>query len=94
MKKAIVTLLMGMGIICAVPKTNAREFKEHISKEFILAGDASRSTLFIYNISGFIKVVGYSGDKVLMEMEETISADDDKNLETGKKEFKMGYDQK
>jgi len=94
MKKLIVTLLMGMGMICAIAQTNDREFREHLSREFILSGNPAGATLFIYNISGFIKVVGYSGDKVLMEMEETISADDDKNLETGKKEFKMGYDQK
>jgi hypothetical protein len=91
MKKAIVTLLMGMGIICAVPKTNATEFKEHLSKEFILAGDASRNTLFIYNISGFIKVEGYQGNKVLLEMDKIITADDDKSLEEGKKEFRLAF---
>jgi hypothetical protein len=94
MKKAIVTLLMGMGIICAVPKTNAREFKEHLSKEFILAGDASHSTLFIYNISGFIKVEGYQGNKVLLEMDKTIGADDDKSLKEGKKEFRLAFDER
>lgn len=92
MKKAIVTLLMGMGIICTVPKADAREFKEHVSKEFTLTGDAARSTLFIYNISGFIKVEGYAGTKVLLEMDKTITADDDKNLETGKKEFRLAFD--
>lgn len=92
MKKAIVTLLMGMGIICAAPKADAREFKEHVSKEFTLTGDAARSTLFIYNISGFIKVEGYAGPKVLLEMDKTITADDDKNLETGKKEFRLAFD--
>ena len=94
MKKVIVTLLMGLGIICTVSKANAREFKEHISKEFALSGEAAASTLFIYNISGFIKVEGYSGNKVLLEMDKTITADDDKNLETGKKEFKIAFDQK
>jgi hypothetical protein len=94
MKKVVVTLLMGLGIICAVPKANATESKEHISKEFALSGDAAASTLFIYNISGFIKVEGYSGNKVLLEMDKTITADDDKNLETGKKEFKLAFDQK
>jgi DUF4097 and DUF4098 domain-containing protein YvlB len=94
MKKVIVTLLMGLGIICAVPKASAREFKEHITKEFELSGEATANTLFIYNISGFIKVEGYSGNKVLLEMDKTITADDDKNLETGKKEFKMAFDQK
>ena len=94
MKKAIVTLLMGMGIICTVPKADAREFKEHVSKEFTLTGDAARSTLFIYNISGFIKVEGYAGTKVLLEMDKTITADDDKNLETGKKEFRLAFDER
>jgi len=94
MKKLFVTLLMGMGIVCAVPETNAREFKEHISKEFMLSKDATGSTLFIYNISGFIKVEGYSGNKVLLEMDKTITADDDIKLETGKKEFRLAFDQK
>ncbi len=94
MKKVIVILLMGMGIICTVTKANAREFKEHMSKEFTLTGDASGATLFIYNISGFIKVEGYSGNKVLLEMDKTITADDDKTLETGKKEFRLAFDEK
>jgi hypothetical protein len=93
MKKIIVTLLMGMGILCALPEVNAREFKEHLSKEFSLAGNASGSILYIYNISGFIKVEGYSGNKVLLEMDKTISADDDKDLETGKKEFRLAFEQ-
>jgi len=94
MKKIIVTLLLGMGIICAVRAGNDREFKERISKEFSLSADGSGSTLFIYNISGFIKVEGYSGNKVLLEMDKTISADDEKNLEIGKKEFRLAFDQK
>jgi len=50
--------------------------------------------LFIYNISGFIKVEGYAGDKVLLEMDKTISAENDKDLESGKKEFRLTFDQK
>ena len=94
MKKAIVTLLMGLGIICTVPKANAREFKEHMSKEFTLSGDAAENTLFIYNITGFIKVEGYAGNKVLLEMDKTITADDSKTLETGKKEFRLAFDER
>ncbi len=94
MKRIIVTLLMGMGILCAIPEANAKEFKEHVSKEFTVSGNSSQAILFIYNISGFIKVEGYSGNKVLLEMDKTISADDDKTLETGKKKFRLGFDQK
>ena len=93
MKKVIVTLLVGLGIICAVPKANAREFKEKMRKEFTLSSDAASSTLFIYNITGFIKVEGYSGNIVLLEMEKTIKADDEKTLETGRKEFRIAFDQ-
>ena len=94
MKKVIVALFIGMGIICAQTKANARDFKEHVSKEFVVTGNASEATLFIYNISGFIKVEGYSGNKVLLEMDKTITADDDKTLETGKKEFRLGFDER
>jgi Toastrack DUF4097 len=94
MKKSIVILLTGLGIICTGPKAGANEFKEHMTREFTLASDASTATLFIYNITGQIKVVGYSGNKVVLDMDKTITADDDKTLETGKKEFKLGFDQK
>lgn len=94
MKTVIVACLMGMGILCAIPKAKAKEFKEHVSKEFIVSANTSRAILFIYNISGFIKVEGYAGNKVLLEMDKTISGDDDKTLELGKKEFKLGFDQK
>jgi hypothetical protein len=94
MKKVIVTLLMGMGIICAFPTASAQEFKEHMSKEFILSKDGAGGTLFIYNISGFIKVEGYTGNKVSLEIDKTITADDNKTLETGKKEFRLAFDQK
>jgi hypothetical protein len=93
MKNLIVTLIMGMGILCSLPKANAKDFKDHMSKEFTLAGNVSRTYLFIYNISGFIKVEGYAGNKVLIEMDKTISANDDKQLELGKKEFKLGFSQ-
>jgi len=93
MKKLIVSLLMGMGIVCTVPQANAREFKEHMTKEFEVSKNAG-SILYIYNISGFIKVEGYAGNKVLLEMDKTITADNDKDLETGKKEFMLAFDQK
>lgn len=93
MKNIIVTLIMGMGIICFLPRANAKDFKEHMSKEFSVAGNGSGTYLSIYNISGFIKVEGYGGSKVLLEMDKMISANDDKQLELGKKEFKLGFSQ-
>ena len=94
MKKNIVILLTGIGILCSLPKANAREFTEHMNKEFTITGNVSGSMLFIYNLSGFIKVEGYQGNKILLEMDKTISADNDKDLETGKKEFRLAFEQK
>ena len=94
MKTVIVACLMGLGMLCSIPKANAKEFKEHMNKEFTVSGNVSRAYLFIYNIFGFIKVEGYAGNKVVLETDKTISADDDETMELGKKEFKLGFDQK
>ena len=92
MKKITLFLLTGLGILCQAQKADSQEFREHITKEFTLSGKATGATLFIYNISGFIKVEGYDGNKVMLEIDKTISADDSKSLEAGKKEFKLGFD--
>jgi hypothetical protein len=94
MKKIIVPFLAGMALCCLQMPMMAQHFSEHISKEFTPLKDAAATTLYIYNIDGFVKVQGYNGDKVVLEMDETISADDNTKLETGKKEFKLGFDQK
>jgi len=94
MKKELVSLSVGWVLACLVTMAGAQEFKEHISKEYTLSQEAGKTTLFVYNLEGFIKVEGYPGNKVLLEMDETISADDDKTLETGKKEFRLGFEQK
>jgi hypothetical protein len=95
MKKLFFPLLAGVGIICC-PGTNAnaqqQEFKQHISKEFtVQKGDSS--VLALYNLNGSLNVEGYSGDKVLIEVDERLTADDSQTLEAGKKEFKLGFDQ-
>lgn len=94
MRNIIVFLLTGIGILCALPEANAWEYKEHLNKEFTLTGNTSAGILFIYNISGFIKVEGYPGNKILLEMDKTISSDNDKDLETGKREFRLVFEQK
>jgi len=54
---------MGLGIVCSVKEADAREFKEAYKQEFTLSGDAGKKYTFHLNISGFIKVEGYSGNK-------------------------------
>jgi len=79
-------------MVCSVPGLDAQEFRQHISKEFIIS-KAENSILYIYNLNGSLKVEGYDGNKILLEMDQTISASDNKKLEIGKKEFRMAFDQ-
>jgi DUF4097 and DUF4098 domain-containing protein YvlB len=86
MKKVLFAILAGLACTIAT----AQEVKTHISKEFTQA----KGTVAIYNISGSVKVEGYSGDKVLIEIDQTISAKNEQALEQGKQEVKLEFEQK
>lgn len=90
MKRSLIPVLAGVGLCFVQISASAQEFKQHVSKQFTL----QKGVVAIYNISGSINVQGYAGDKVIMEIDETISADDQATLEQGKKEFKLAFDQK
>jgi len=91
MKKLLIPILMGLGLCCAQISALAQhEVKEHISKQFTL----SKGVVAVYNVFGSINVEGYAGDKVIMEIDQTISAEDDATLAEGKRDFKLGFDQK
>jgi len=90
MKRLIIPVLTGMGLCFAQLAANAQEFKQHISKEFT----QQKGAVAICNLNGSVKVEGYSGSKVLIEIDETIRADDQQGLDEAKKEFKLGFDQK
>lgn len=93
MKPYITVLLAGLVLYCTSAVAQTLEFKNRISKEFTLSKDAGNTTLAIYNISGFIKVEGYSGTKVIVEVDQTLSAKTPELLEQGKKEFLLQFDQ-
>ena len=93
MKKLFIPLLSGLVLCCAQTKATAQEFKEHISKQFTLQKAANATVLAVYNLQGSIKVEGYAGDKVIMEIDKTISAKNNDVLEQGKKEFELAFDQ-
>jgi hypothetical protein len=95
MKQLFIPLLGGLGLVCFFqPGANAQrqEFKEHLSKEFALPKGVD-GVLALYNLSGALDVQGYDGDKVMIEIDETISAKDAEKLETGKREFKLAFQQ-
>jgi hypothetical protein len=94
MKQMIIPLLAGLVLSCTQAQAQKLEFKEHLSKEFTLNQSKGKNTLAIYNIDGPLQVKGYNGDKVIFEVNKTISADDKQTLETGKNEFKVSFEQK
>jgi hypothetical protein len=94
MKRLSIPLFAGAALLCCIGiGARAQEFKEHISKEFAVSRPAE-GVLAIYNLNGPVRVEGYAGDKVVVEIDKVLSSDDSKDLETGKNEFKLGFDQK
>jgi hypothetical protein len=77
-------------ISCSKSVAQKPDFKEHISKEFTVKPN---DVLALYNVQGFVKVEGYDGNKVLIEIDKTISAKNQDELEIGKNEFKLNMEQ-
>jgi hypothetical protein len=93
MKTLFTPLLAGLVLSCTQSPAKAQEFNEHISKEYTLQKPAGSSVLAIYNIEGPIKVEGYSGDKVVIEINKTIYGKTNEILEQGKREFRLELEQ-
>ncbi len=93
-KTSLIPFAVGCSLCFAQTAASAQEFKAHINKQFTLQAATANTVLAVYNISGSIKVEGYNGDKILIEADETLSAKNEKDLETGKREFKLGFEQK
>lgn len=91
MKSLVILLLAGVVLACAPATAQKPEFKEHLSKQFDLKKPAAQTVLGIYNIDGFIKVESYSGNKVLIEIDKTISAKTQEIVDAGKAEFKLEF---
>ncbi|WP_353719631.1 hypothetical protein [Dyadobacter sp. 676] len=93
MKYLAIPLLAGAVLCCTQAPAQKLEHKEHVSKEFTVAGQASKNVLAIYNINGFINVEGYNGDKVVLEIDKKITAKTQDVLDQGKQEFKLEIEQ-
>lgn len=91
MKKLIIPILAGLVFSCTKAPAQDTKFNEKIKKEFIVSPN---SVLAVYNIDGFIKVEGYAGNKVLIDVDKTISGKTNEILEEGKREFKLEFEQK
>lgn len=71
----------------------AQEHKEKINKEFALPSK-DNGVLILANINGSIDVEGYDGDKIILEIEKYIYADEESDLQKGIKEMGVEFDLK
>jgi DUF4097 and DUF4098 domain-containing protein YvlB len=68
----------------------SQTFTEKINKEMSFEKKGMNNALMIANINGNIKVTGYEGDKVVVEVTRTIKAKTNERLEKGKAQIKLG----
>jgi hypothetical protein len=68
----------------------AQNFSEKILKEFAFEKKSEANAVMIANVNGSVKVVGYEGDKIIVEVSKSINAKTDARLEKGKKEVQLG----
>jgi len=68
----------------------AQSFTEKITKELSFEKKGVDNALIVANINGNIKVTGYDGDKVLVEVTRTMKAKTQERLEKGKAQIKLG----
>ncbi|MEM9077807.1 MAG: DUF4097 family beta strand repeat-containing protein [Bacteroidota bacterium] len=88
MKQSIVLLSLSLGICCTQVMAQKKEFSEVIKKEVAIT-KASESSLVIKNVFGSIEVEGYSGSTIQLEVERSIKAETDSDLELGKAEYQL-----
>jgi hypothetical protein len=80
MKHTIIMMLTLVSQVCL-----AQTFSEQIKKELSFEKKSPSNALIVANINGSVKITGYAGDKIIVEMEKTITAKTEARLEKGKK---------
>lgn len=67
-----------------------QSFNETITKEFQFEKKGKENAVMIMNIDGDIKVEGYNGDKIILEVNKQIYGKTNERLEKGKAEVQLG----
>jgi hypothetical protein len=80
--------IVWLGLFCT--PVLAQTHTEKITKELTFEKASPDNALLIANINGDIKVVGYEGTKILVEVTKTITAKTQARLEEGKNAVELG----
>jgi DUF4097 and DUF4098 domain-containing protein YvlB len=81
--------ILWLGLIIA-GSAMAQSFSEELSREFAFEKKSLSNALILANINGNVDVVGYEGDKILLEVTRRIDAKTDERLRKGKDEVSFG----
>src|SRR4051812_13701987 len=84
-------IILTYALLLTVFSIQAQTFSEKITKELTFEKKGLHNALMIANINGNINVVGYNGDKILVEAEKIIKAKTNQRLENGKSKIKLGF---
>lgn len=82
--------IMTLTLICVCRLGFSQTFNDKISKELVFEKKDVGNTVLVANVNGDVKVEGYEGDKVVVEVNRTITAKSQERLEKGKKEIGLG----
>lgn len=83
-------LILLTALVFAATHTFAQHFQETITKELVFELKSDNNALMIANINGFVKVTGYDGDRIVVEIDRVIDAKTDSRLEKGKQDVELG----
>ncbi len=81
-------LIISLLVICQL--SLAQSFTDKITKELSFEKKSVDNVVMVANINGDVKVIGYEGDKVMLEVTRTIKAKTEARLEEGKQEVTLG----
>lgn len=68
----------------------AQSHTEKITREIQFEKKSTANAVMVFNINGDIKVIGYDGDKILVEVEKVVRAKTSERLEKGKAALQLG----
>ena len=68
----------------------SQSFTEKFTREMAFEKKGAANTIIVANINGDVKVQGYEGDKILLEVTKTVTGKTEARLEKAKKEIQLG----
>jgi DUF4097 and DUF4098 domain-containing protein YvlB len=84
--KKIITVVCFMTVVTGYAQT----FSDKVNQELTFEKTGPGNALIVANINGSIKISGYDGDKIMVEVNRTIKAKTNERLENAKGQIKPG----